>query len=81
MSIAGPYETSADWLYDIGLPAKTGVGGGIVTVSPSKGGLRTFAPPLDAAGNTVKGQPVARFLSRCLGLNLFASSPLDASSS
>ena len=81
MSIAGLYETSGDWLYDIGLPAKCGIGGGIVTVSPGKGGLGTFAPPLDAAGNSVKGQLVARFLSRRLGLDLFASSPLDASSS
>ena len=81
MSIAGLYETSGDWLYDIGLPAKSGIGGGIVTVSPGKGGLGTFAPPLDAAGNSVKGQLVARFLSRRLGLDLFASSPLDASSS
>ncbi len=49
MTTAGLYETSGDWLYDIGLPGKSGIGGGIVTVSPGKGGLGTFAPPLDAA--------------------------------
>ena len=75
MTTAGLYETSGDWLYDIGLPGKSGIGGGIVTVSPGKGGLGTFAPPLDRAGNSVKGQLVARFLSAQLGLNLFVSKP------
>lgn len=73
MTTAGLYETSGDWLYDIGLPGKSGIGGGIVAVSPGKGGLGTFAPPLDKAGNSVKGQLAARFLSEELGLNLFAS--------
>jgi len=75
MATAGLYETSGDWLYDIGLPGKSGIGGGIVTVSPGKGGLGTFAPPLDAAGNSVKGQLVARFLSQSLGMDLFVSKP------
>jgi glutaminase len=75
MTTAGLYETSGDWLYDIGLPGKSGIGGGIVTVSPGKGGLGTFAPPLDRAGNSVKGQLVARFLSQQLGMNLFVSRP------
>ena len=75
MTTAGLYETSGDWLYEVGLPGKSGIGGGIVTVSPGKGGLGTFAPPLDAAGNSVKGQLVARFLARRLGLDLFASEP------
>jgi glutaminase len=75
MSTAGLYETSGDWLYEVGLPGKSGIGGGIVTVSPGKGGLGTFAPPLDAAGNSVKGGLVARFLSRQLGLDLFLSRP------
>jgi glutaminase len=75
MATAGLYETSGDWLYDIGLPGKSGIGGGIVTVSPGKGGLGTFAPPLDSAGNSVKGQLVAKFLSQRLGLDLFLSKP------
>ena len=75
MATAGLYETSGDWLYDIGLPGKSGIGGGIVTVSPGKGGLGTFAPPLDDAGNSVRGQLVAQFLSQRLGLNLFVSTP------
>jgi glutaminase len=75
MATAGLYETSGDWLYEVGLPGKSGIGGGIVTVSPGKGGLGTFAPPLDEAGNSVKGQLVARFLARRLGLDVFASKP------
>jgi glutaminase len=75
MLTAGLYETSGDWLYDIGLPGKSGIGGGIVTVSPGKGGLGTFAPPLDSAGNSVKGQLVAKFLSQRLGLDLLVSQP------
>ena len=55
MATAGLYERSGDWLYEIGLPGKSGVGGGIVTIAPGKGGLGTFAPPLDAAGNSVQG--------------------------
>jgi glutaminase len=75
MITAGMYETSGDWLYDVGLPGKSGIAGGIVTVSPGKGGLGTFAPPLDAAGNSVKGQLVAKFLSQRLGMDLFVSRP------
>jgi glutaminase len=75
MATAGMYETSGDWLYEVGVPGKSGIGGGIVAVAPGKGGLGTFAPPLDAAGNSVKGQLVARFLSERLGLSLFASAP------
>jgi glutaminase len=76
MIVAGLYETSGDWLYDVGLPGKSGIGGGIVTASPGKGGLGTFAPPLDAAGNSVKGQLVARFLSLHLGMDLLVSEPV-----
>jgi glutaminase len=73
MITAGLYETSGDWLYDIGLPGKSGIGGGIVAVSPGKGGFGTFAPPLDPAGNSVKGQLAAKFLSQQLGMDLFVS--------
>ena len=73
MATAGLYELSGDWLYEIGMPGKSGVSGGIVTVSPGKGGLATFSPPLDAAGNSVRGQLVTKYLAERLGLNLFAS--------
>ncbi|MGD9531282.1 glutaminase A [Pseudonocardia sp.] len=75
MTTAGLYETSGDWLYDIGLPGKSGIGGGIVAVAPGKGALGTFSPPLDTAGNSVRGQRAAAYLSRALGLDLFASAP------
>ncbi len=81
MATAGMYETSGDWLYDVGLPGKSGIGGGIVTVSPGKGALGTFAPPLDRAGNSVKGQLVAKFLSQRLGMDLFVSQPETAQES
>jgi glutaminase len=73
MATAGLYELSGDWLYEIGVPGKSGVSGGIVTVAPGKGGLATFSPPLDAAGNSVRGQLVTKYLAEQLGLNLFAS--------
>jgi glutaminase len=75
LATAGLYERSGDWLYEIGLPGKSGVSGGIVTVSPGKGGLGTFSPLLDGAGNSIKGQRVTKYLSERLGLNLFASKP------
>lgn len=73
MTIAGMYETSGDWLFDLGMPGKSGIGGGIVTVSPGKGALGTFSPLLDAAGNSVRGQLAARHLARRLGLDMLAS--------
>lgn len=75
MTTAGLYETSGDWLYSVGLPGKSGISGAIVTISPGKGGLGTFAPRLDAAGNSFKGQLAARFLSHHLGLDIFRSHP------
>jgi glutaminase len=76
MATAGLYELSGDWLYEIGMPGKSGVSGGIVTVAPGKGGLATFSPPLDPAGNSVRGQLVAKYLAERAGLNLFASEPV-----
>jgi glutaminase len=75
MATAGLYEASGEWLYEVGVPGKSGIGGGIVVVSPGKGALATFAPPLDGFGNSVKGQLAAQFLSHRLGLTLFASEP------
>jgi glutaminase len=75
MATAGLYEHSGEWLYDVGLPGKSGVSGGIVTVAPGKGALATYSPLLDGAGNSVRGRLATRFLSERLGLNLFASAP------
>jgi glutaminase len=73
MTTAGLYETSGDWLYDVGLPGKSGIGGGIVMVSPGKGGLGTFAPPLDAAGNSVKAQKPIAGISSAIGGKPYAA--------
>lgn len=71
----GLYERSGEWLFEIGLPAKSGVAGGIVAVSPGKGAVAGFSPRLDSAGNSVRSQFAIGHLSRALGLNLFASAP------
>jgi glutaminase len=75
MTTAGMYESSGEWLYEVGSPAKSGIGGGIVVVAPGKGGLGLYGPRLDPDGNSVKGTLAARYLSRSLGLDLFASRP------
>jgi glutaminase len=73
MATAGLYEHSGDWMYEVGLPGKSGVSGGIVTVSPGKGGLGVYSPPLDPQGNSVRGQLLTRALAEQLGLNIFTS--------
>ena len=75
LATAGLYERSGDWLYDVGLPGKSGVSGGIVTVAPGKGGMGTYSPLLDQAGNSVRGVLLTTELSHRLGLNVFASRP------
>jgi len=75
MTTAGLNETSGEWLSSVGLPGKSGIGGGIVAIAPGKGALGTFGPRLDGAGNSVKGQLAARFSSKRLGLDLFLSEP------
>ena len=77
MATAGLYEHSGDWLFEVGLPGKSGVSGGIVTISPGKGGFGVFSPPLDEAGNSVRGQLATRYVSEKLGLNVFASKPAE----
>lgn len=77
MVTAGMYENSGDWLYDTGLPGKSGVSGGMIAAAPGKCGMASFSPPLDEAGNSVRGGMAMRALSEDLGLNLFASAPFQ----
>ena len=75
MATAGLYDDSGKWLYHAGLPAKSGVGGGIIAVSPGKFGIAAISPPLDAAGNSVKAQKAIRDVSNALGGNPYAVTP------
>jgi glutaminase len=71
MATAGLYDGSGGWSWHVGLPAKSGVGGGIVAVVPGKGAIAVFAPPLDEAGNSVKAQKVISYVTQKLDYNLF----------
>jgi glutaminase len=75
MATAGLYEASGDWLWDVGLPGKSGISGAVVALSPGKGAIAAFSPRLDDAGNSIRGQIVARLLSQELGLDVFAARP------
>jgi glutaminase len=75
MATAGLYDDSGKWLYTTGLPAKSGVGGGIIAVSPGKFGIAVISPPLDAAGNSVRAQRAIRDISNALNGNPYAVTP------
>ena len=75
MATAGLYDDTGKWLYTTGLPAKSGVGGGILAVSPGKFGIAVVSPPLDKAGNSVKAQKAIAYVSNALGGNPYAPKP------
>ena len=72
MTMAGLYDGSGGWAWHVGLPAKSGVGGGIVAIVPGKGAIAVFAPPLDEAGNSVKAQDVIQYVADKLNYNLYS---------
>ncbi|XHS02213.1 glutaminase 2 [Sphingomonas sp. DBB INV C78] len=72
MATAGMYDDSGKWLFHTGLPTKSGVGGGLVSAAPGKFGIGTFAPPLDAAGNSVRGQRAITDIVQALNANPYA---------
>ena len=73
MATAGLYDDSGKWLYHTGLPAKSGVGGGIIAVSPGKFGIAVISPPLDSAGNSVRAQKAIADISNALGGNPYSA--------
>lgn len=77
ISTVGFYENTGDWLYTSGIPAKTGVGGGVMGVVPGSFGIATFAPPLDKAGNSVKAQEAIKYISKKIGANIFGGNHIE----
>ena len=73
MATAGLYENTGEWLYATGLPGKSGVGGGLIAVSPDRFGIAVVSPPLDSAGNSVRGQKAITEISNALHGNPFMS--------
>ena len=75
MATAGLYDDSGKWLFRTGLPGKSGVGGGLIAVSPGKFGIAVVSPPLDEAGNSVRAQKAITDISNALGGNPYAAKP------
>ncbi len=73
MTMAGFYDESGEWAYRAGLPAKTGVGGGIVAIVPEKMAIVAFAPPLDTAGNSVRATEAIDYIVDKLDVDIFGS--------
>lgn len=73
MTMEGLYTSSGDWAYKVGLPGKSGVGGGLLAVAPGVLAISAFSPPLDAVGNSVRGMQAIEYVARKLKLNVYLS--------
>jgi glutaminase len=78
MHSCGMYDSAGQWAYQVGIPAKSGVSGGILAVVPGKLGIGVFSPGLDTYGNSVRGIKVCEEISERLGLHIFAGEAEDA---
>lgn len=79
VAAVGFYEHTGDWIYTSGIPAKTGVGGGVMGMLPGVMGIAAFAPPLDDAGNSVKAQAAIKYIAREIGVNVFSGDTVEIS--
>lgn len=77
IAAVGFYQHTGDWLYTSGIPAKTGVGGGVMGVLPGGFGIAAFAPPLDDAGNSVKAQLAIKYITQKLGVNVYSGDSIE----
>lgn len=77
IATVGFYEHTGDWLYTSGVPAKSGVGGGVLGVVPGLFGIAAFAPPLDEAGNSVKAQAAIKYIAQKLNVNVFGGDQVE----
>ena len=77
IATVGFYEHTGDWLFTSGIPAKTGVGGGVMGVLPGIMGIAAFAPPIDAAGNSVKAQLAIKHIMNKLDLSVFSGDQVN----
>ena len=73
MTMEGMYTTSGDWAYKVGLPGKSGVGGGLLAVAPGVLAISSFSPPLDPVGNSIRGQQAIEYIASTLKLNVYSS--------
>lgn len=79
MATAGLYDTTGKWLFMTGLPAKSGVGGGIIAISPGKFGIAAYSPRLDEAGNSIRAQKAITYITEKLNANPYDVKPVSQS--